>query len=86
MHGVLFSVCHLILRKRLEEEPECQQMKTDEIEDAMQLYELAIKICNGSTGVVNDDVMGSMIECLRGILHLRDEECDSLSKHLYLSE
>ena len=77
----LFSTCHLRLRTRFEEESEYQEMITDEIEDAMKLHEIVRKICNGSTGVVKDDVMGSMIESLYSLLYLRGEDCDSLSKN-----
>ena len=50
-----------------------QEMITDKIEDAMKLHELVRKICNGSTGVVNDDIIGSMVESLYSLLCLRGE-------------
>ena len=73
VHGTLFFVCHLSLTTRLKAEPVYQEMITDKIEDAMKLHELVRKICNGSTGVVNDDVIGSMVESLYSLLCLRGE-------------
>ena len=54
--------------------------------NAMMLYELMKKIRNGSTYVIVNDEMGSVIEKMFSLLILRGDDCPSLHTHLEASE
>ena len=56
---LLELICHVSLQNRLEAERECQQMMSRNLFSAMILHKLIKKICNGSTYVEVDDVIGN---------------------------
>ena len=85
-HGVLYSYCHISARNCLENESEYQAMKKKKRFDAVKLFQLINKNCNGSTTVVTSDKVGNMIEALRNFMLVRAEEYPSLPKYIEASE
>ena len=85
-HGALHSICDLSLRNKLEAEPEYQDIVKDKQCCAMKLLGLVQKIMNGSTYVVVDDAVGSLVESLHNVLLIRGDDFDSLPKYLEASE
>ena len=86
MCGTLHAICDMGLRNRLEAEASYQDMIKTKRYCAMQLLGLVRKICNGSTYVVVDDVVGSLIESLHNALLIRGDDFNSLPKYLEVSE
>ena len=50
--------------------------------DAMKLYKLVKKNCNGSTVVVVDDVIGNLIEGIFNFVLIRGDDYDALPQYL----
>ena len=86
LFGVLKSLCHVSLRRRLESELEHKAMIQDDACDVTVLHHLIRKACSGSTSVVVDDVVGSTLEALFNFLLNRGEDHESLPKHMEASD
>ena len=71
VHGLLFSLCNVSLRSKLEVEAECQSMVKDRMHCSLKLNVLARKISNGSTNVVVEDVIGSMVEYVYSMMMIQ---------------
>ena len=54
----------------------------DNLFSAITLYKLIHKICNGSTFVVVEDVIGNAVESLYSVILLKGEDFLSLPKYL----
>jgi len=86
VHALLFSLCEVSLRSRLEVEADCQSMVKDRMHCSLKVCGLARKISNGSTNVVVEDVIGSMVESACSMMIIRGDEHESLPKHLEATE
>lgn len=86
VYGVLYSLCHLTLKNRLEVEAEYKAMVTKQRFSAMILHKLIQKICNGSTAVVVEDIISSMLEGLCNFMLVKWEDYATLPKYLEASE
>ena len=86
VHDVSFSTCEFSLRSRLETEPGHQDMINIRRYCAMKLCQMIRKNCNGSSCVVTDDVIGSILETMCSIMMIRGDEHDTLSKYLEATE
>ena len=82
MYGTFYSLCELSLRNRLEAEPEYEAMHKSKRYCAMKLLGLIKKICNGSTRVVVDDVVGNLLESLFNAVWIRGDDFPSLPKYI----
>jgi len=61
-------------------------MVSQERFDSKTLHRLIRKICNGSTSVVGEDVLGNLMESLYSFLMIRGDDYDSLPKYLEVLE
>ena len=86
VHRILCGLCDIGLQSRLEAEPEYQDMEKKNRYNAMKLYELVKKNCNGSTVVVVDDVIGNLIEGLYNFVLMCGKEYDALPRYLQAFE
>ena len=82
VYGTLHSICGLSLRNRLETEPEYLEMVKAKRYCSMKLLDLVKKICNGSTYVIVDDVVGNLIESLYNVMLIRGDDFNSLPRYL----
>ena len=65
---VLRSLCHASLRRRLESELEYKMMVLQDEYDITILYKLIRKIYSGSTSIVVDNIVGTVLEVLYNYL------------------
>ena len=63
-------------------EPEYQEIVTKRRLNVIILHRLARKICNSLTSVVEEDVLGNLIEYLYSLMMVRGEDYESLPKYL----
>ena len=82
MCGILDTLCHISLYSCLEAEPEYQNMIKDNLFNTITLHKLVLKICNRSTFVVVEDVIGNALESIYLVMLLKGENFPSLSKYL----
>ena len=82
MCGILSGMCEKSLQNRIEAEPCYQSIAKNNVFCATKLYNLVRKNCNGSTEVVVEDVISSLIEPLLNFALIRGDDHESLPKHL----
>ena len=80
VYGVLCSICDIRLRNRMEAEPKYQDMLKTKRYCAIKLLDLVRKMCNGSTCVIVDDVIGNLIESLCNVVLIRGDDFKSLPR------
>ena len=80
--GILDSMCHISLRSRLEAEPKYQKMISNNLFSTITLFKLVRKICNESTFVLVEDVIGNAVEAMHSVMILRGEDYPYLPKYL----
>ena len=82
VYGILETLCHISLRSRLEAETEYQRMMKNNLLNTIILRKLIQKICNGSTCIIVEDVIGNAMECMYAVMLLKGDDFDSLPKYL----
>jgi len=78
VYGILYSLCHVSLRNKLEVDSGYQKMVSTKRFNAIVLYQRMRKICNGSTSVVGEDVLGNLMESLYNFLLIKGDDHESL--------
>ena len=78
--SVLHATCHTIIRDRLEIEVEYQTTVHKEGNNAAILCDLTMKICNTSTTLMVEDMVGNIVDSLFHFLHVHSEDYESLSR------
>ena len=86
VYGILYLLCELSLRNRLEAKPEYEAMCKSKRYYAMKLLGLMKKVCNGSAHVVVDDVVGNLLESLFNAIWIRIYDFLSLPKYMEASD
>ena len=82
VYGILETLCYISLRSWLEAEPEYERMMKDNLFNTITLHKLVQKICNGSTCIIVEDVIGNTMECMYAVMLLKGDDFDSLLMHL----
>ena len=86
LFDILRSLYHVSLRRHLELELEYKMIVKDDEYDVTMLYNLIRKVCSGSTSVVVEDVVGSVLEALCNFLLNHREDHESLPKYIEASD
>ena len=84
--GLLCSLFHVSLQNKLEIEADYQLMVARKRHNSMMLHQLIKKMCNGSTSVVVEEVLGNLVEALHNFVLIRGEEHDTLPKCMESSQ
>ena len=72
----------MTLRNRLEAEPDYQDIIKNEGYNVMTLHKLVKKICNGSSAVMVNDVLGNILESMYNCMLIRGDDYPTLAKYL----
>ena len=80
--GILHAMCGMCLKGRLEDELERQKMYKTKRFCAIKLHDIVKNVCNSSTHVVVDDVVGNMLESLNNVCIIRGNDFRLLPKCL----
>jgi len=78
---MIYSMCHDSVRGRLSAEVDYQSIISQRRYNSMMLYRFIQRICNGSTSVIGEDVIGNMMESLYNFLMVRGEDYESVPKY-----
>ena len=82
---VMCVICHVSARNCLEGKDEYQEIAKNKRHNTITLYKLIGKICNGSTLVVQEDMLENLVELLCNFVLLKDNY-NSLWKHVEVLE
>ena len=78
----MHALFHASLQNQLKVEAEFQLMISANRCDVMVLYQLIKRICDGSTHVIVEDVLGNLADTLHNFSLIQGEEYDTLQKHM----
>lgn len=81
MYEILFSLCDTSMRQRVEVEPEYKTMLNSNRFDAIKLYQIICKSCNGSTLVIVEDILGNLIEGIYNYFLMSGENHEMILKY-----
>ena len=84
-HGIFLSLCDDGLKNRLGGEVELQGMTKRKRHYIMKSHHIMKNLCNGSTGVSVEDVMGNLLEALYSMIFIRGDECPEIPNCLEAS-
>ena len=81
-YGILLGLCEDSLKSRLGAEIEFQNMVRNKGFCVMKLHHLIKKVCNGSSGLMVEDVVGNMMEAMCSMIFVKGEDNTCLPKYL----
>ena len=86
VYSNLFTICSASLQNRLESEPEYQVIVQEDGYGMIVLYKLVKKICNGSSYIVVNNMLGNVLEAMYNFIFIKDDKYLLLVKYLEIAK